>query len=678
MDNNIISALNAGSGIDTTKLVKQLVEVEKAPQQNRIDSKKEQIEAKISAYGTLKSSLSEFQQMLKPLSENDTFNARSVSFPETDVITPDELKADAQTGAYQIEVLEVAQSQALAANTSYSDKEAALNASGELTIRLGQWSYDGGGAPLAFTENEEQASLSINVAADDSLQDIADKINAKDSDVQASVLLVDGNYQLMMTAPSGAKNALEITGNDPSLDNFSFNAANHANVTETQKAQDAKLKVNGLTVYRDSNAIEDVIGGLSFTINKASPGDKFTFSINEDKKTGETAIRNFVKAYNTFFETAKKLTGIQRNAETSTLEVGDLANDGAAKALVSQVRNMMTTAVPGLDSNGFSALTNIGIRTQLDGTLEITDEFGDAIKNNFDQIQKIFAPQVSSSSSYVDVSIGSYASKTVSGTYSGEVTTAPTRGNLLADNNLSGVTFPLDTSTGDYSFSVRVDGSESAVLALSGTYNSAEELRVGIQSLINNDSTLKDARAQLDVTLQGNTLALTSRQYGVESKVSLVAAGADFTAATGLSTSSATTNGVDAAGTIEGVAAFGAGNVLLPKIDTDPYGLNLTIREGASGSFSFNYSRGLAGEMSKLIDSFLKTDGALKNREDSLNKQLTGLSEDQENLNRKMGIFETRLTQQYLAMERIISGFSTITSSLDGILDRLPFTAKNK
>lgn len=40
MDTNIVKALGAGSGIDTKSLVSQLVEVEKAPQQQRITSKK--------------------------------------------------------------------------------------------------------------------------------------------------------------------------------------------------------------------------------------------------------------------------------------------------------------------------------------------------------------------------------------------------------------------------------------------------------------------------------------------------------------------------------------------------------------------------------------------------------------------------------------------------------------
>jgi len=676
MDTNIVSALGGGSGIDTTKLVKDLVSLEKAPQQQRLDSKKEQLDAQISAYGTLKSSLSEFKNILAPLANNDTFNSRSVSFPETDVITPSSLAADAQTGTYQIEVESVAQAHSLASNTTYSDKDSSIGATGNLTIRLGTWTYDVSDNPVSFAENEKQTSLSIEVLAEDSLQDIADKINEQDSDVQASVLLVDGSYQLMMSAPSGAHNALEVSGDDPSLDVFAFNAANYANVTETQQGKDAKVQLNGLTVYRETNNIDDVITGLEFTLNKASPGEKFTFTVSEDKNTGEQAIRDFIEAYNTFFETAKSLTGVSKDAETNQTTRGDLATDGTAKSLIARIRSVITAAVPGVSD--FNALTNVGIRTKLDGTLEIVDkDFSAAIKDNFEQVASLFAPQTSSTSSSVDVSIGSYSSKTVPGTYSGSISTAPSKGSVIGDAAFAAFN-TADTPAGDFSFSVTVDGTTSSSLTLSGDFTTAESLRAELQSLINNDATLKEAKAFVDVIVApGGELQLVSREYGSASKVSFDATGTDFATQTGLSTASASTSGVDVAGTINGETAFGSGNVLLPKIDSDPYGLNLTVKEGASGAFSITYSRGLAGELTSLIDSFLSGSGIINTREENINKQLDGIVDDQENLDRKMTIYESRLTEQYLAMERIIASLQQTGDSLNGILDRLPFTASN-
>ncbi|MDO6564697.1 flagellar filament capping protein FliD [Amphritea sp. 1_MG-2023] len=683
VDTSIISSLGFGSGIDTVSLVNQLVEVEKAPQQERLDAKKETLDAQISAYGSLKSSLSEFQSLLEPLASNDTFNARAVSFPETDVVTPNSLGANAQVGSYQLEVMSVAQAQSLAVGTTAADKSAAINVSGNLSISLGSWSYDetdpDNPLPQSFTANETQTAINIAVTADDSLQDIADKINEADSEVQASVLLVDGSYQLMISAPSGDSNALQISSDDATKDTdglsgFEFNADYSGGVVETQQGQDAHLKLNGLDVYRSTNEIDDVMQGLSFSINKASPGEKFTFSISEEKESAETAIRDFVEGYNELYTTLKALTGISTDAETNETSQGELATDGTAKNLLTRIRSMIADAVPGV--NDFNALTNLGIRTELDGTLGIDeDDFDSAMNNQFDQVAAIFAPQTSSTHSGVDVVIGSYATNTVAGTYSGSVTTSPTKGSVLSDTVFAAFN-TADTAAGDFTFAVTVDGTTSGSLTLSGDFTTAEELRSELQTLINSDAEINSTKAFVDVTVNDDgKIELQSRQYGSNSKVQLTAStGADFSTATGLSNSSTVTVGIDAAGTINGEAAFGSGEVLLPAIDSDPYGLNLTVDEDASGDFSFTFSRGFAGELSLLIDSFLSSSGVIQSREDSINNQLDGIVDDQDELDRKMTIVSDRLTAQYLAMEQIIASFSSTSDSLDGLTDRLPFT----
>ncbi|GGK72737.1 flagellar filament capping protein FliD [Amphritea balenae] len=674
MDNSIVSALGGGSGIDTTSLVKQLVDVQRAPQQQRLDSKKETLETQISAYGTLKSSLSEFQNLLSPLSNSDTFKARSVSIPDTTIITANTLAADAQVGNYQVQVEEVAQQHSLVSSYTASDKDAAAGLTGNLTIKLGAWTYDEPANPddlVSFAENENQTGLTIEISADDSLQGIADKINAEESDVQATVLLVDGNYQLMMSSASGKNNALEVTADNTDLDGFQFNATTHL-MTETQKGVDAEVKINGLSVFRETNEVDDVVPGLSFSLNKASPGEKITFSITEDKGTAEQSVRDFVEGYNSLFNTMNSLTGVTRDEENN-LTSGDLSRDGSAKVLMTQIRNMIGSSVPGVDT--FNALTNVGIRTTLDGTLEIIeDDFQSAMDDRFTEVAAIFAPQTSASVTGVDVSIGSYAVNTVPGTYSGTITTSPTKGSVIAGDDFAAVDTVL--SPGDYTFAVTVNGTTTETLTLDGNFNTAEELRTELQSLINNDTNLKASNDFIDVVIEGDKIKLQSRVYGSDSKVEFSAVGAQFDDNV-LFNNPTETTGVDAAGTINGEAAFGAGDVLLPKLDSDPYGLNLSIQEGTTGDFTFNFSRGFAGEMTRLIDQFLASDGTISIREDSINNQLTGIEDDQTELDRKMEKLNDRLTAQYIAMERIISSLQTTGSSLDGLADRLPFTASN-
>lgn len=920
MGNNIISSLGAGSGIDVNSLVDGLVAVEKAPQENRLNTRQEKLEAQISAYGVMKSSLSEFQAVLAPLSNADTFNARAVSFPDTDVLTPNSLDADAQVGTYQIEVLEVAQSQSLASG-AIADSKAALG-EGEITIRFGEWnSWTKDDGPEGFTQNADKEALTISLDADDSLEDLVQKINDADVDLQASIIQTDGQSQLLLTTPSGADNAIEITTNDAALKQFSFKETGDPadptdfSMLQTQAAQDATLKVNGLEVNRESNEIDDVIQGLSFNLNKVS-AEKVTFSISEDTATGEQAIRDFVEAYNTLYETMKNLTGASTDEESEEVSVGSLATDGSAKSMLSQIRQMMTAAVPGVD-NGFNALAYIGIRTELDGTLEIIeDDFSNAIKNSFDQISALFSPKSSASNTNVSVGYGTSIDQADAGTYTVDVVTEPAKGSLNADAvdipaitsisagfpwntgtgdaysftiNVDGIesgniqlpnstdyadesalatalqglingdstlsaagvavnvgynggtgelefnsqdpegavrfsvasadigsslginaTFPLDTGTGGtYSFTVNIDGTESNSIVLpdNKSYADADALATELQSLINGDSLLKAVGAAVDVSYNSadGRFEFNSRQYGASSSVNFSAAstgmdtlgindalvgtagqdakgfiynadttkltqgtlsgsnsvslsgfntGADdysftfsvdgvesnsitlpsnktyadgdalaaelqslinsdsllkaagaavdvnynggrfefssrmFGSTSAVGVSAASTKmvenlgindaliGTAGKGSTEGKVAFGAGNVLLPAVGSDAYGLTLMVESGSLGSSSFSYSRGLAGEMSLLIDSLLSGSGSITSREDNINDQLKGIETDREALDSRMSKVEARLMSQFLAMERILASLKTTGNSLDGILDRLPFTAK--
>jgi flagellar hook-associated protein 2 len=679
---NIISSLGGGSGIDTQNLVSQLTQLERAPKEQRLDTRQEKLEAQISGYGALKSAMSEFQSLIAPLGSNDIFNARSVAFPETNVITPNSLAAGAQAGSYQIEVLEVARPQSLVMGGS-SDRNAPLGATGELNIQFGQWGYDttdpNSPTPDSFTLNDNRPALNITVEATDTLQTLADKINKGDSGVQASVMKVDGQFQLMLSAPSGGGNAMQITASDPSLSAFEFNATNQG-ALETQQASDAVLKINGLEVRRETNTINDVIDGFDFTLNRASVGETVSFSIDADKGVAQQAIRDFVEGYNSFLQTAKNLTGVTKDEDGNTVR-GQLAGDGTAKSLINQLRSMIGSEVQGLES-GFTALTNLGIRTELDGTLSINEkEFTAAMTNNFDQVGQLFARKASSSNNFVDVGIGARAGGTVAGQYNVEITQDPSKGSIKTDPVTAGLfDTPFDAGAGDNSFRISVNGTRSNLITLTGTYNSAEEMRAELQSLINGDERLKGVNAQVDVAYDEGTgqFSFTSRDYGKTSTVSFSDAGAHI-GQLGIRNDLIGSQGRDVQGTINGVEGFGAGEVLLPELGSPAYGLNFTVRPGAAaqGPFTVNFSQGISGELGGLIDRFLAQGGAIDSREENLGKQLDRVAVDREDLDRRMTRYEARLSSQFMAMERIISSLNSTGDSLTGILDRMPFTAKN-
>lgn len=695
MGNNIISSLGAGSGIDIKSLVDGLVSVERSAPEQSLDSKKEKLETQISSYGTLSSSLEEFKKVLDPLTNPDLFSARSATFPSAnEYLTANSIDPDAQTGTFNIKVTQTAQSQSLS-STAVADPTAQLLSAGDgtqqITIRFGDWtSYTAppGAGPVGFTPNAAKSTVTVNITeGKSSLNDIAAAINDANSGLQATVL-DDGTGQskILFTSPSGEKNSVEIAVSDAKLSIVEFKEGS-ASLIENQESKDAILDVNGLTVQRESNTINDVVSGFDFTINKASGADVVTFSIEEDKATAEQAIRDFITAYNTFSETGKNLIGNTKDETTGATVKGGLATDGTAKTIVNTILNSKSQALTGTPG-AFTYLANLGIETKLDGTLEINeDRFAIALKDNFDDVSKLFSRSTSSTSSTVEV--GTKSSKApVDGAYSVVVTQDPSKATLVTGATAAG--FPFNTGAGGtYSFQAKVHGTSTTTITLpdNQTYNTGADLAAAMQAAINGDASIKaDQSLGVAVTFNTGTNQFTFESIGYgslnnDSNVSLFGMSAAFDATFKGSTGQGATitSGKDVVGTINGETAFGSGNILLANIGSAADGLLLTISPGAAaaGTTTVNFSSGFAGNLVSTINAFLADSGTIDDREERINEQLVEIEEDRTALDERMSKLEIRYYNQFLAMESIINSLNGTSSQLDNILKTLPFTADN-
>ncbi len=673
---SIVNSLGAGSGIDITGLVDGLVEAERAPADQRLDNQQQELEADISAYGTFKSSLSEFESVIEPLSSADTYNARSVSFSETDALTPTELDSGAATGSYQLEVVSIATSQTLTSG-SYASESDPVGA-GTMTIRFGEWTEDGS----SFSHDGDSDTLQIKIdESNNTLEGLRDAINAAGEGVQASIVYDGGSYRLMLSSESGLRNSMEISveeaGDSPSntdssgLSALAFNDSSQ-NLQQTQSASDAELVLNGLELTRETNVVDDVITGLTFELNKSSEGEVINFSINQDDSIAEQAIRDFVEAYNLFYETTGNLTGI----DPETGEKAALANEATAKTAVSQIRATTTAQVSGLVSD-FNTLAQLGIETELDGTLSIDEElFQDALSNNFDQIEALFAPTMASSSSDIEVGLGSYAASAQPGQYEIEITQQPSKGSYAGEGVNSSLTssgtFSLDTGNDSFSFEVTVDGVSSSVINLPADtdYASGDELASELQSLINGDDSLSATNVRVVVSYDesSESFRFDSETYGSNSNVSFSSTSSALNTL-GISDGGGDA-GTDVGGTINGKAGFGAGDILLPDVNADAYGLVFNISPGAT-SATVDFSVGVAGQLVRQVEYQLDDSGPIEYREDNINTQLDGIAEDREELDRKMALYEARLLNEYLAMEAILNSLSSSASEIDGLLASL-------
>lgn len=671
--NDIINKIGGGSGINTGSLINDLVELNRAPEQQRLDRREELLQAQISDFGLLRSAMGELESAVEAVSNRDTFDAKAVSVPDTSLLSFTKLEAKAQAGNYQLQIEQTAQAHSLS-SAAVADADSPLG-QGEITLQFGNWNA----ALDNFDVNPDRTGVSITLdESNNSLTGLRDAINSANVGVQASIINDGTGYRLLLNGPSGADNEISLTVNEdplePGLAMFNFNESSQS-LTQQQQGRDAHIRLNGLLITRQSNQVTDVIEGLEFDIFNSDPAEVINVNISADRGTAETAIRDFVEAYNTFVGEVERLTGL----DEETGEFGSLQNDSLANNLMQNIRGFLGSAMPGID-NGFANLGSLGIYTRRDGTLEIDEDpdrpntnFQAAINNHYEKVRDFFVPNTHSSDSRV--SVNGYSSRTQSGSYDVQITQEAQKGYFHADPMALG--FPLDTTGKDYSFTVQVDGVAAEVISLPDgkVYASGAELAADLQSLINLDENLQAQRAEVSVSFNSGTNALefTSNAYGATSIVTFDTVGADM-GDLGIA-AGAGVAGQNVAGTIDGEVAFGYGNVLLPALNTPAEGLGLTIAPGVTEA-TVGFSRGFAGGLDSILNNFLANNGLIKAREDNIKDDLETVDEDRQALERRSDAYRARLQSQFLAMESIVNSLNTTGNFLDGILDRLPFTAK--
>lgn len=124
-------------------------------------------------------------------------------------------------------------------------------------------------------------------------------------------------------------------------------------------------------------------------------------------------------------------------------------------------------------------------------------------------------------------------------------------------------------------------------------------------------------------------------------------------------------SGVNAIGTINGVTANTTGSVLTGGSGNASYGLQISVTGTATGSRgTITFSKGLAGELSSILGSWLDTDGALTTKTDGLNSSIKDLNKKADDINAKLPSIEARYRAQYAKLDALLSSLQSTSSSL--------------
>jgi len=381
-----ITSIGVGSGLDLENLVSQLVDAERVPTENRLDLRKAEVQASISAFGSLKGVLSGFQTALADLKDLADFEGRTTSASDTSLFSATATN-QAAVGNYSINVLDLAQNHKVVSRGFSSPSD--IIGTGTLTLEV----------------NSNAFSVDISTG---SLTEVRDAINdaTDNTGVTASILTVDDGVggtesKLVFTASeSGEDHEIKITVADDDLVNddnsglselfFEQGSVNNQ-LSEIDVAQDARITVDGFTVSSSSNTFGNAIEGVTITALAESedpvnnPPD--SLSVNLGKAGVNSKVIVFVEAYNSLKGVFDKLTGF--DAATGT--AGLLNGDSTVRTLENQLRRILSDRVSGL-SGTLDTLTGLGITTNDSGQLTLDQSTLDtAIENDFDAVGELFS-----------------------------------------------------------------------------------------------------------------------------------------------------------------------------------------------------------------------------------------------------------------------------------------------
>ena len=397
-----------------------------------------------------------------------------------------------------------------------------LTVSGEDTGGAGTLSFD------LTTAGLEKLEISVDVLATDNRVDLITKI---DTAIAAAV----SSHTKVTTATTTVEAGILASGSGgPVSSTLTFDSLEEHDqrVLETRTAANAIMTIDGVTVTRSSNVIEDLYPGHQIVLTgttaheNGQPTESFSFGSANTNSAAKTRFQDFISHINDLKIHLNEVT------EKGILggEAGALAGDTAAQTILRRLSGFTTQPIAGYGDDPIY-LAEMGVRTMIDGTLELYDEdrFDAALAENPNVLDPIFNTKFSSSSSAFSMSgfdwdppdVGSYDFSYTHDSAGGTATL--TNGDqspiAMVKSEKDGVyTFQsAATDTSDPTYGIRVTvldptGTTAKVrygVSLLDTIKAYTTDLLGFANALDNKVTLADREVELqsDITKADATLA---------------------------------------------------------------------------------------------------------------------------------------------------------------------------
>lgn len=332
-----MSSVNFGglaTGMDTESIITQLMKLERKPL-DRLEGEQSFWKNRQSAFNTLNTRLKTLLSKFEAVDSKGEINAFKATAASSDYYTAT-AKGTAGAGSYNIEVQSLARQQKDASDQSYASSDDKHFLSGTLAIG--------------------DTELTID---NDSLANLRDKINAANSGeeatgVAASIIHDGSGFRLVLSGTDATK-PFSVS----MVDGITAEGSEPLTFSTTQTQSLATIVVDGVTITNGSNTFDKAILGVTLTVTKphANPGDNTSLTVATDRSAVKNKIQEIVNAYNgvmTFISEQKS---------------SDWGRDASLTGVRRNLQGLLTTSIS--DSGSFTTLSQLGVKTQRDGTLTI-------------------------------------------------------------------------------------------------------------------------------------------------------------------------------------------------------------------------------------------------------------------------------------------------------------------
>lgn len=385
-----LSVPGIGSGLDINSLVERLMTVERQPL-TALATKKGMIESKISALGQIRSSLDALKTAAQRMTTQDKLLTLKTTVADTSIATVSTSNS-ATPASFSLEVEQLASAQKLSSPEFASASSSLGNAAGSVTIEFGTYSAG------VYTLNPDRAAFTVNVeAAKMTPEGIRDAINQANKEVSASLVNSGTGVMLVLTnAKTGANQHMRLTVSDPDgnntdnagLSQLAYNPAasvgNGKNMSERVAAQDARVKIDGISITSRTNTLDQSIAGLTISLLKTNDDSPTTMTTTRDDSQVKTAVNSFITAYNNLNKLVRDLT----KYDATNREAAILNGESTVRNVLSQVRGLLSKQY---GSTSLPTLSELGITTQSDGSIRLdATKFDSAFSSKRDAVVALF------------------------------------------------------------------------------------------------------------------------------------------------------------------------------------------------------------------------------------------------------------------------------------------------